>query len=61
VTRCEKDMVEIKKEYERLYNTTLEADIQVVCCCYIYIYILYLQSKTSGDYKTALLMLIKTE
>lgn len=29
VTRCERDMIQIKKEYEQLYGTTLEKDIQV--------------------------------
>lgn len=44
VTRCEKDMVQIKQEYQRMYNTSLEKAIS---------------SETSGKYKDGLLTLIR--
>uniref|UniRef100_A0A915ISI8 Annexin n=1 Tax=Romanomermis culicivorax TaxID=13658 RepID=A0A915ISI8_ROMCU len=44
VSRCEKDTVQIKQEYQRLYKTTLETDIS---------------GDTSGKYKEGLLTLLR--
>ncbi|XP_065213023.1 annexin B10-like isoform X2 [Planococcus citri] len=45
VSRCDIDLENIKQEYERIYDITLESSIK---------------SETSGDYKKALLALIGT-
>ena len=44
ITRAEKDMVQIKQEYQKIHKRTLEQAII---------------SETSGSYKDALLTLIK--
>ena len=43
VTRCDIDLGNIKREYEKLFGKSLQADVQ---------------GDTSGDYKQALLTLI---
>lgn len=60
VTRCEIDMVEIKREYHALYGVALADAIKVRVfpfCCYFFL-IFLLQDETSGDYKKCLLHLI---
>lgn len=44
VTRCEVDMVQIKSEFQRLYGKSLEK---------------FVEEDTGGDYKRALLALIR--